>query len=199
MREKITMKLNREILPIRHFKLAALHGTVWMLLFWATDYPIEEWAVTVVVLYISLWACREIAAKTIWLAVDGLNQQARRVAEKLGVDITEDMPARQRRRGVLLIAFIGVLALFAVIGASLGIGIPVVSLLGLTPLPSYFNWVGLTLFGVGLVGLSLVLGALALMFTAIEALLNDKGIDRFHAITEDVAVSAAKVAAYTAA
>lgn len=194
----MAMKLNREILPIRDFKLAALHGTVWMLLFWATGHPIEEWAITVVVLYISLWACREVVARTIGIAVDGLNQQARRVAEKLGVDITEDIPARQRRRGVLLIAFIGVLALVAVIGASLGIGIPVVSLLGITPLPSYFNWVGLTLFGVGLIGLSLVLGALALMFTAIEAFLNQKGIDRFQAITEDVAVSAARVAAYTA-
>lgn len=193
------MKLNREMLPIRDFKLAALHGTVWILLFWVIDHPIEEWAVTVVILYISLWVCREVVARAIWFAVDGLNQQARRVAEKLGVDTTEDMPARQRLRGVLLIAFIGFLALVAVIGASLGIGIPAAGLLGLTPLPSYFNWIGLTLFGVGLVGLSVVLGALALIFSAIEMFLNDKGIDRFHAIREDVAESAAKVAAYTAA
>ncbi len=151
------MKLNREMLPIRDFKLAALHGTVWILLFWVIDHPIEEWAVTVVILYISLWVCREVVARAIWFAVDGLNQQARRVAEKLGVDTTEDVPARQRLRGVLLIAFIGFLALVAVIGASLGIGIPAAGLLGLTPLPSYFNWIGLTLFGVGLVGLSVVL------------------------------------------
>ena len=190
------MKLNKDLLPIRDFKLAALYAAVWILLFWAVGHPIEEWAVTVVVLYVALWISREVVVRAVWLATEALAQRARRVAEKFSIDIPDDVPAKLGSRGMLLLTVIIILTFAAVVGASLTAGIPAASLLGLTPLAAYFSWIGWALFGIGLAGMSLILGGAILTFAAAEALLDGKGIVRAHAITENVAASAAKVAAY---
>ena len=190
------MKLNREILPVRDFKLAALHGTVWMLLLWAAGHPMDEWAVTVVVLYVFLWVSREVVLGGVLRATGLLAKQARRVAKKLDIDVPNDLPAKPSSQATLLLAIVLALVFTTVVGASLTAGIPAAGLLGLAPLPAYFSWIGWALFGVGLVGLSLIIGVSALIFAAAAALLDGQGIIRVHAITENVAASTAKVAAY---
>ena len=95
------MRLNREILPIRDFKLAALHGTVWMLLLWAAGHPIDEWAVTVVVLYVFLWVSREVVLSVVLRATGLLAKQARRVAKKLDIDVPNDLPTKPSSQATL--------------------------------------------------------------------------------------------------
>ena len=50
-------------LMVAEIKLALAYGTVWLLLLWASGHPLEEWAVTSLVLYIALWASKEVVLR----------------------------------------------------------------------------------------------------------------------------------------
>lgn len=192
------MNLSKNGLPIRDFTLALLCGTVWMLLFWVVEYPMDEWAATVVVLYVCLWVSREITVRVVVFVTELLAQQARGIMAGIGASIAGDDLSEEhgvRLRMILVGGVFGILMLATVGGASMTAGIPIAVLLGLAPLPLLFSWVGWVLLGLGLVGLSLVLGGLALVFSITEALLNDREVVLVRAIMKGPVASAAKIAA----
>lgn len=192
------MKLSKNGLPIRDFTLALLCGTVWMLLFWVVEYPMDEWAATVVVLYVCLWVSREITVRVVVFVTELLARQARGIMAGIGASIAGDDLSEEhgvRLRMILVGGVFGILMLATVGGASMTAGIPIAVLLGLAPLPLLFSWVGWVLLGLGLVGLSLVLGGLALVFSITEALLNDREVVLVRAIMKGPVASAAKIAA----
>lgn len=192
------MKLSKNDIPIRDFTLALLCCTVWMLLFWVVEYPMDEWAATVVVLYVCLWVSREITVRVVVFVTELLARQARGIMAGIGASITGDDLSEGhgvRLRMILVVGVFGILMLATVVGASMTAGIPIAILLGLAPLPLLFSWVGWALLGLGLVGLSLVLGGLALVFSITEALLNDREVVLVRAIMKGPVASAAKIAA----
>lgn len=192
------MKLSKNDLPIRDFALAFLCVTVWMLLFWVVEYPMDEWTATVVVLYVCLWVSREITVRVVVFVVELLARQARDIMAGIGASIAGDDLSEEhgvRLRMILVGGVFGILILATVVGASMTAGIPIAILLGLAPLPLLFSWVGWALLGLGLVGLSLVLGGLALVFSITEALLNDREVVLVRAIMKGPVASAVKIAA----
>lgn len=192
------MKLSKNDLPIRDFKLALLCGTVWMFLFWAVEYPMDEWAATVVVLYVCLWVSREITVRVVAFVTELLARQARGIMAGIGASIAGDDLSEEhgvRLRMIFVGGVFGILMLATVVGASVTAGIPIAILLGLAPLPLLFSWIGWALLGLGLAGLSLVLGGLALVFSITEAILNDREVVLVRAIMKGPVASASKIAA----
>ncbi len=63
---------------VADFKLAMAHTTVWLLLLWASGHPLEEWAVTSLVLYIALWASKEVVLRLGLFALRRQSEYGRR-------------------------------------------------------------------------------------------------------------------------
>ncbi len=159
-------------LMVAEIKLALAYGTVWLLLLWASGHPLEEWAVTSLVLYIALWASKEVVLRLGLFALRRQSEYGKRVMRKAGVELPEDLSV-DRNFGVRLLSAVVVLMMFAVVaGASLSFGIPVAVALGITPLAHYFSWVGWGLLGAGLVGLSLFFVFAWLAFVMVDNLVD---------------------------
>ena len=181
---------------VTEFKLAIAHTTAWMFLFLASGHPLEEWAVTALVLYISVWASKEIILRLGLFALRHQANYGKRIMRKAGVELPENLSA-ERNFGVRLLSTCIILHLFAVvIGASLSFGIPASVLLGLTPLAYYFSWLGWVLLGVGLTILWLFFAVTWLTLVGLDILVDSlnedsgKRIVSFYAITERAAAFA---------
>ena len=133
--------VNKKILPVRDFKLAIIYATALMPLLWAAGHPIDEWAVTVAVLYVSLWLSREIVAYLVLLVLRSLADYGMRVAEKIEVEVPERRPTEHGFRVKLFLAPLLLLVFSSIVGVSLSIGVPATSLFGITPLHLYFQLV----------------------------------------------------------
>lgn len=181
---------NIKLLLIRDFKLAIIHATVWILLFWISGHPIDEWAVTAVVLYIPLWLSIEIVLRTVSFAAGLLSNYVSRAAQRAGIEFPERQPHGLSNKRRSLAAF---LILFStIIGLSLSVGIPAAGLFGLAPLPSYLSWAAWGFLCIGGLGLLLIFGIAATLLAVVNALHEDleARITRSHAMTRDVAVAA---------
>ena len=110
---------------------------------------------TSLVLYVALWASKEVVLRLGLFALRRQSEYGRRVMRKAGVEIPENLSV-ERNFGARLLSAAVVLMMFAVVlGASLSFGIPGAVALGITPLADYFSWVGWGLLGVGFIGLAL--------------------------------------------
>ena len=178
-----------KLLLIRDFKLAIIHATVWIILFSVTRHPLDEWAVTAVVFYISLWLSIEMVLRLVLLTVRLLSSYVSRTAQRIGVELSDSQShsfSNKRPIAMVLVLF------FTIIGFSLSIGIPAAGLLGLTPLSLYFNWTAWGLLGIGGLGLLLIFGVIAIRLAVVNALHEGlkTRITRSHTMTQDVAVAA---------
>ncbi len=183
-------------LIVAEIKLAIVYGTVWLLLLWASGHPLEEWAVTSLMLYIALWASKEIVLSLGLLALRRQSQYGERIIRKAGVELPENLSV-ERNFGIRLLSTGVILLMFAVVvGASLSFGIPGATLLGITPLAYYFIWIGWALLDVGLTVLSLFFIvawlALAILDNLVDGLNESSGRElvSFYAITEKAAAFA---------
>ncbi len=184
------MVLNKKTLPIKDFKLAAVHGVVWVLLLLTTRHPAEEWAVVLSAMYIALWLSREIVVNLMELVGDRLTEYGRRTLKKAGVELPDEPPAEYRSIVTLLAVSVGLLMIATIVGASLSVGIPAMRFLGLTPLASYLNWIGWMLLGIGMIGLSSLFAAVWSVYVKLNTLIDSPiekagtGIIGFYAIKE---------------
>jgi hypothetical protein len=183
------------LLVARELRLATVYGTIWLLLLWASGYPSEEWAMTVVVLYITLWLSREVVANLTQLAGMRLAVYGRRTLQMAGLELPDEPPNKRIFGIILAVVLTAVFA--AIIGASLSIGIPVVGWFGLTPLAPYFTWIGWVFLVIGVVGLSLYFAAVWLVIVIADNLLQGvrdtpgNEVLSIYAITEKAAAFAA--------
>ena len=164
--------MRKSLLPVRDFKLAIAYTTAWIAAFWVVEYPIGDWAVTAVVLYVTLWLAREVVSALVQFVAERMQAYARRVAQKAGVELLDHSPSEYSFRDKLLYAVLLLLLCFTIIGLSLIGGIPVISLYELTPLPSFFNWIAWGLFLVGGVGISLLFGIVMWLLSSADAGIN---------------------------
>ena len=164
--------MKKTLLPVGDFKLAIAYTTGWMLAFWVVEHPIGDWAVTAVILYGSLWLSREVVSALILFVEERLQGYAKRIGQKAGVELCVDSPPEYNLRDKLLFAALFLLACFTIIGLSLIAGLPAVSLYGLTPLPSSFNWIAWGLFLVGGIGVSLIFGIVMWLLSSAAAELD---------------------------
>ena len=164
--------MRKSLLPVRDFKLAIAYTTAWMFAFWLVEYPLGDWAVTAVVLYVSLWLAREVVSALVQFVAERMQEYARRVAQKAGVELLDHSPSEYSLRDKLLYTALLLLLCFAIIGLSLIGGIPVLSLYELTPLPAFFNWIAWGLFLVGGVGISLLFGIAMWLLSSADAGIN---------------------------
>lgn len=181
--------MNKKLLPTKNFKSAAICTVVLLFLLWATDYPVDEWAVVALALYIALRLSSEIIAGLAAYAARRLAGYGKVVMQKYGVAVPEKKPTELRPYHVRLVKLaILTVAAFAY-GAALTIGIIMAAALGLTPLSSYFLWIASGLLAVGATGLSLVFGVPAMVFVMADTRRKnfDTKITRIHAITEGLA------------
>ena len=179
-----------KLLLIRDFRLAIIHATVWILLFWVSRHPLDEWAMTAVVLYIFLWLATEIVLKLVSLAARLLSSYVSSTAQRVGVELPESQPDSLSNKRCPIAVF---LVLFAtIIGFSLSVGLPAVGLFGLTPLSPYFSWAAWGLLGIGGIGLLLIFSVIAIRLVMINALHKGLGtrITHSHTMTQDVTAAA---------
>ena len=174
-------------------RLALIYGTIWWPLLWLSGHPLEEWAMTAVVLYISLWLSRELIVNLVLFASKLLTDYGRRIANKAGIEISHDRIEQFSTRENLLFVSLVLLLFAAVVGASLSVAMPALVWLGLTPLAAYFIWLGWAFLGLGATGLALIFAVLWLVLVTLDDLvdnLNEKSakeISGFGVITEKVA------------
>lgn len=161
--------MKKNLLPVRDFKLAIAHATLWMSAFWLVEYPIDDWAATAVILYVSLWLSRASVLTLIYSVSKRLQEYARRVAQKAGVELRDDLPSADNFRDKLLSTALVLILCSTIIGLSLTIGIPVVSIYERTPLPFYFSWVAWGLLLVGGLGVLLMFGLVIWWLSSVEA------------------------------
>ena len=161
--------MKKALLPIRDFKLAIAYTTAWMFAFWVVEYPIGDWAVTAVVLYVSLWLSREVVSASILFVEKRVEEYAKRVAQKAGVELRVDSSSEYSLRDKLLYAALFLLLYFTAIGLSLIVGSLAIRLYGLTPLPFFFNWIAWGLFIVGGIGVSMLFGIVMWLLSSADA------------------------------
>ena len=116
--------MKKNLLPVRDFKLAIAYTTAWMFAFWVVEYPIGDWAVTAVVLYVSLWLAREVVSALVQFVAERMQEYAKRVAQKAGVELLDHSPPEYSLRDKLLYAALLLLLCFTIIGLSLIAGSP---------------------------------------------------------------------------
>ena len=151
-----------------NIKLAVLHAIAWPLLFWVSGHPLEEWALTALVMYMAHWLSREVIVGLAMFALRRLTVRGRRALRNARIEVPNIPGDEVSPRVRLLAMFVIALLFFTVVGASLSVGVPVLSWLGLTPLAAYFVWGGWTMLAVGAVGLLFILGALGLALAIVD-------------------------------
>lgn len=161
--------MKKSLLPVRDFGLATVHTTAWMLVFWLVEYPLDDWAVTAAILYVSLWLAGGFVLTSIHAAVKHLQGYTKRVAQKAGIELRDEVPTEDSFRDKLLSATLVVILGFTIIGLSLTVGIPLVSICERTPLPFYINWVAWGLLLIGGLGVSLMFGLFGWWISSAEA------------------------------
>ena len=161
--------MKKNLLPVRDFKLAIAHTTLWMFAFWLVEYPIDDWATTAVILYVSLWLSRASVLALIYSVAKRLQGYARRVTQKAGVELRDDVPSADNFRDKLLSTALVLILWSTIIGLSLTMGIPVVSIYASTPLPFYFSWIAGGLLLVGGLGVLLTFGLVIWWLSSVEA------------------------------
>ena len=188
------MPLNKRYfrLVANNIILALIYGTVWWPLLWLSGHPLEEWAVTVTVLYISLWVFKEVIVNLLAFASRRLTERERRIADHESVELVESQPVQLSIRERLLLLVLTSMLFSTVIGASLSAGIPALAWFGLTPLIPFFNWIGWALLGIGAFGLSLFLAS----FWRTRTTIDNRGISRIQAVTSKAIAFAGPSATY---
>ncbi len=161
--------MKKNLLPVRDFKLAIAHTTLWMFAFWLVEYPLDDWAATAVILYVSLWLSRESVLALIYFVAKRLQGYARCVAQKAGAELRDDVPPADNFRDKLLSTALVLILCSTIIGLSLTIGIPVVNMYERTPLPFYFSWVAWGLLLGGGLGVLLMFGLVTWWLSSVEA------------------------------
>ena len=135
--------------------MALIFGTICWPLLWLSGHPLEEWAATVVVLYTSLWLCKEVIVNLLLFASRRLSDYGNRIVIDAGIELPDRQIDSFRVRQKIVLASTVFAMFVSVVGASLSAAIPFMAWLELTPLASYFTWIGWMLFGIGATGLLL--------------------------------------------
>jgi hypothetical protein len=182
------MMFKKELLPIRDFKLAAIHVTVSIVLLALIRHPVDDWVVATAILYVCLWIAREVIVNLVLYILKLLIRQGQRVSQNFGVESPDTLPTEFELLAKFLAVVVVALVVFAIIGATLAGGVLAIGGFGFTPLPAYFLWIALGLIIAGGVGLSLMFGLSALVVFAMDSLsesVNPK-FNQFQAITRQV-------------
>lgn len=162
--------VNKKLLPIRDFRMAAVHATLLLLLLVAIGHPVGEWAVTGAALYAFFRLSGGIIGLLFLYATNSLLRYGEKVSRKLQAPIPDNRTAEVERSGKIIALASGLLLTWATVGLGLGVGSLAVTGVGLTPLPGYFPWIALGFAAAGLVGLAGMFGLLALALFAVDNL-----------------------------
>ena len=178
----------RQLLPIEEFIRAIIHAAILLPLLAIIGHPVEEWAITAAVLYVFLWLSREVIAGLSLYVSKSLLRYGERVSQKLNVAILDNQPSEYNLPAKVIASVILVLLFCAISGAGLGTGSLAVNGAGLTPLPGYIAVIAGGLFLAGTIGVSLILGLLALVLVAVDNLSESVNprFNQFDAITRQV-------------
>ena len=181
---------NKDMLPFRDLKLALGYATLWFIIFGIMSYPLDSWALAAAIFYIALWVSRVIVVAAVSFALKRLAAYGRRIVQKIGGELSEGEVVSERHSPSKLVFATTILVIFTVLGLSLSVGIPVVGMYGGASLPLYFSWIAWALLGVGVVGISLILTFLALLFSTVETLYDnfEVGVASVEAVSNGVAV-----------
>ena len=180
--------LKKDLLPIRNFKQAAICATLLFLLLVIIRHPVEELALTAAVLYVFLWLSKEVIERLVIYVLSGLVRYMGRIEQKPGAaDWDSQSPQPNfvaNASAVIMVA----LWLFAIIGAGFTLGSLAVNGAGLTPLPGYITVIAGGAFLAGTIGVSLILGLIALVLVAVDNLSESVNprFNQFDAITRQV-------------
>ena len=181
--------VNHKILPIEGFADAVIYATGVITLLALIGHPVQEWAVTGAVLYAVFWVSREVMARLVLYVSQGLLRYGEQVLRKLPATMADNPPSGPGTVGVKVsLAVIALLLFSAILGLAFGAGGLVLNGIGLTPLPGYFPWIAWGLAAIGVAGLSVIFGLIALVFFTVATLseaVNPK-FSQFHAVTREV-------------
>ena len=147
---------------------ALIMTTLWFPILWAVDYPVEEWIGVVVIGYVSFTAARLIVVNLTVVLATRLGNRARRLAEQLDID----MDSYTNKRSVSILVNVFLVMSTTILGLTLTMMTPVLSVTGLSPLGLTFNVIAWTLLGIGLALQVLFFAGFYLLFRLTEDIIK---------------------------
>jgi hypothetical protein len=157
--------------PLRDFRSALVIATVWMLVFGlVTHHPVEEWAVAISVLYASLWFSNMIVIWLIGMLLQSIIRYGRSVlSDAVGNGTEIDQPAKNQSKWVTIVLILFIAAiLFMIVGLSISVSSPLLQLAEFAPLAFSINLTGWILFGIGMLGTSMLMGSMFLIIGRLD-------------------------------
>lgn len=185
--------LNKNLLPIRDFKVAAAYTAVTLFLLWAIGYPVDEWAAATIVLYISLRLTWEIVIRLAAYLARALAGYGKSVLRQYGIPAMENRVGRRglSRSGTATALAIAATAtvMILIIGVALTAGFQIAAMYKLPSFPPYWYLASWVLLALGATGMLIAFGLPALVFAIADIRRMDWGAGnaRLHAVAEGLA------------
>lgn len=156
---------------LRDIPLALFCGTIWIFALWMAAYPTEEAVGVIALAYIALWVARLAVVRLTTLLFAKLRARALRTADKLGIELPNEVKLADIN-GIALAVACGLIAatVASISGLSLIAILPIIPAVGLTPLGSVFVIVGWVAFAGGTLALAAFFVSSFALYARAEAL-----------------------------
>lgn len=180
MKTKLT-----EYLPLRDVPLALGYSTLWFVVLWVANYPVDDSLGVIVSAYITLWASRLAVSHSLNFLAQRLNRAILRTTDELGIEMPDEQTIRANMsaRTVIIVVAILIATIAATLGASFALLVAAVSLMGLPSLGAGFTIAGLALLisGLAAVGAFFILAhaRLSRLQASPDSVSNSKISERF--------------------
>ena len=166
----------REIISIRllrDFPLALAYCAVCGSALWISNHPVEDWVLTSLIGYVSLWLSRLIIVNLVAFALRRLRDHGLQMVERFGMDV--EVSGRLGPIAVTLVVIVALAVVAVILGLALTAAALVIFYSGLTPLPTGFTLAGAAMLGIGAIVLLTFFALSLMLFAGAEAQLNKLG------------------------
>ena len=169
-----------KLAPIRGLRLALIYATLWFLILWAIDYPVDQWVGVVALAYVALRASQFVIGNLTIASLKMLRKRGLQAAERAGIEIPDTAQSGYgttlRARAVAFSLLLSVLA--TIFGSSFIAMMYWASAVGLYPLSPYFLFAGIALTAVGLLVLTLFFAISLMLFALTQSLSKSNDLSR---------------------
>ena len=165
----------REVISIRLFRdvpFALAYYAVCISALWISDYPVDDWILTTLVGYVSLWLSRLIIVNLVASGLRRLRDYGLQIVERFGMDV--EVSGRLGPLAKTLVAIVTLAVVAVMLGLALTVSALTIPYLGLTPLASEFALYGLAMLVAGVFTLMNFFGFSFILFAGAEAFLLSK-------------------------
>ena len=152
--------------------LALAYSTIWLVVLWAAEYPMDERVSVAITAYIALFVARAVIGNLTIVLLRALRNYGLLVAERAGFEVSDASQTRNAP-GVNAVAVLFILALIStILGCSLVPTTYIADAYGLPPLNPYFSVVGWVMLAAGMIVLMAFFALSVALFKTTDSLSN---------------------------